>query len=103
MIHQPSGPAPPPTATALCPETGRRRLSYERAAHLCKRMTGHTLARLRAVVAHSSAYRTVTAERDADPAQAGAKSYPEVPEVRKSAFFRGPSRSPTVSPVTERE
>nr|WP_244940688.1 site-specific integrase [Actinoplanes teichomyceticus] len=43
------GPGRPPAAADLCPETGRRRLSYERAAYLCKRMTGHTLDRLRAV------------------------------------------------------
>jgi RNA polymerase sigma factor (sigma-70 family) len=42
-------PGRPPAAADLCPETGRRRLSYERAAYLCKRMTGHTLDRLRAV------------------------------------------------------
>jgi predicted RNA polymerase sigma factor len=43
------GPGRPPAAADLCPTTGRRRLSYERAAYLCKRATGHTLDRLRAV------------------------------------------------------
>jgi RNA polymerase sigma factor (sigma-70 family) len=42
-------PGRPPAAADLCPSTGRRRLSYERAAYLCKRMTGHTLDRLRAL------------------------------------------------------
>ncbi|MDR7327899.1 sigma-70 family RNA polymerase sigma factor [Catenuloplanes sp. NPDC020197] len=40
------GPARTPAAAAdLCPETGRRRLSYERAEYLCKRATGATLRR----------------------------------------------------------
>ncbi|GAA1645242.1 DUF6596 domain-containing protein [Actinoplanes couchii] len=39
------GPGRPPAPADLCPETGRRRLSYERAAYLCKRATGHTLRR----------------------------------------------------------
>ncbi|MEU4625042.1 RNA polymerase sigma factor [Actinoplanes sp. NPDC023801] len=43
------GPGRRPAPADLCPETGRRRLSYERAAYLCKRGTGHTLDRLRAV------------------------------------------------------
>ncbi|MEU8663363.1 DUF6596 domain-containing protein, partial [Actinoplanes philippinensis] len=43
------GPGRPPAPADLCPETGRRRLSYERAAYLCKRATGHTLDRLRSV------------------------------------------------------
>ncbi|WP_033344177.1 site-specific integrase [Catenuloplanes japonicus] len=41
------GPARTPADAAdLCPDTGRRRLSYERAAYLCKRATGSTLSRL---------------------------------------------------------
>jgi integrase len=40
------GPARRPGDADLCPETGRRRLSYERAEYLCKRATGHTLRRL---------------------------------------------------------
>ncbi|MDP9794352.1 RNA polymerase sigma factor (sigma-70 family) [Catenuloplanes nepalensis] len=40
------GPARTPADAAdLCPETGRRRLSYERAEYLCKRATGATLRR----------------------------------------------------------
>ncbi|MEU4688158.1 DUF6596 domain-containing protein [Actinoplanes sp. NPDC023714] len=42
-----TGPGRPPAARDLCPITGRRRLSYERAAYLCKRLTGQTLSRLR--------------------------------------------------------
>ncbi|WP_030453114.1 sigma-70 family RNA polymerase sigma factor [Herbidospora cretacea] len=46
-----SGRRPAPArATAeadLCPHTGRRRLSYERAEHLFKTATGHTLSALR--------------------------------------------------------
>ncbi|WSC89607.1 sigma-70 family RNA polymerase sigma factor [Streptosporangium sp. NBC_01756] len=42
------GPGRPPAAGDLCPETGRRRLSYERAEYLFKQATGHTLSRLRA-------------------------------------------------------
>ncbi|MBG0560398.1 RNA polymerase sigma factor [Actinoplanes aureus] len=41
------GRGPPPAPADLCPETGRRRLSYERAEYLCKRMTGRSLGRLR--------------------------------------------------------
>ncbi|WP_430784396.1 DUF6596 domain-containing protein [Actinoplanes sp. G11-F43] len=41
------GPGRQPAPADLCPRTGRRRLSYERAAYLCKRGTGHTLDRLR--------------------------------------------------------
>ncbi|MGW4893306.1 DUF6596 domain-containing protein [Kitasatospora sp. NPDC004240] len=49
------GPARTPAAADLCPETGRRRLSYERAEYLFKRATrtldpageGYTLRRLR--------------------------------------------------------
>ncbi|GIE85579.1 DUF6596 domain-containing protein [Actinoplanes regularis] len=41
------GPGRPPAPADLCPDTGRRRLSYERAAYLCKRTTGYTLDRLR--------------------------------------------------------
>ncbi|MEU8240374.1 DUF6596 domain-containing protein [Actinoplanes missouriensis] len=41
------GPGRPPAAHDICPVTGRRRLSYERAEHLCKQATGHTLGRLR--------------------------------------------------------
>ena len=40
------GPARTPAdARDLCPDTGRRRLSYERAEYLCKRATGVTLRR----------------------------------------------------------
>ncbi|MEU9837373.1 DUF6596 domain-containing protein [Streptosporangium sp. NPDC048047] len=42
------GPGRPPAPGDLCPETGRRRLSYERAEYLFKQATGHTLGRLRA-------------------------------------------------------
>ncbi|WP_440103729.1 sigma-70 family RNA polymerase sigma factor [Streptosporangium sp. H16] len=41
------GPGRPPKPADLCPETGRRRLSYERAEYLFKRATGHTLDQLR--------------------------------------------------------
>ncbi|MEU4408566.1 sigma-70 family RNA polymerase sigma factor [Streptosporangium sp. NPDC023963] len=41
------GPGRPPAPADLCPETGRRRLSYERAEYLFKRATGHTLDQLR--------------------------------------------------------
>ena len=41
------GPGRRPAEVDLCPETGRRRLSYERAEYLCKRATGLTLGRLR--------------------------------------------------------
>ncbi|MFI5845275.1 site-specific integrase [Catenuloplanes sp. NPDC051500] len=42
------GPSRTPADPAdLCPDTGRRRLSYERAEYLCKRATGVTLSRLR--------------------------------------------------------
>ncbi|MEV6298986.1 DUF6596 domain-containing protein [Actinoplanes sp. NPDC051861] len=41
------GPGRPPAAVDLCPETGRRRLSYERAEYLCKQATGHTLRHFR--------------------------------------------------------
>ncbi|WP_348650589.1 DUF6596 domain-containing protein [Catellatospora sp. KI3] len=41
------GPARTPAAAELCPETGRGRLSYERAEYLFKQATGHTLRRLR--------------------------------------------------------
>jgi integrase len=42
------GPSRIPADPAdLCPDTGRRRLSYERAEYLCKRATGVTLSRLR--------------------------------------------------------
>ncbi|MEU5883702.1 DUF6596 domain-containing protein [Spirillospora sp. NPDC047279] len=41
------GPARTPGAADLCPETGRRRLSYERAEYLFKQATGHTLRRLK--------------------------------------------------------
>ncbi|WIM95179.1 RNA polymerase sigma factor [Actinoplanes oblitus] len=39
-------PARRPQPADLCPETGRRRLSYERAAHLFKQATGRTLRTL---------------------------------------------------------
>ncbi|WP_062433189.1 DUF6596 domain-containing protein [Herbidospora daliensis] len=46
-----SGRRPAPARTTakadLCPHTGRRRLSYERAEYLFKRATGHTLRTLR--------------------------------------------------------
>ncbi|MBA3905223.1 MAG: RNA polymerase subunit sigma [Pseudonocardiales bacterium] len=41
------GPGRPPAPADLCPETGRRRLSYERAEYLFKQATGHTLHQLR--------------------------------------------------------
>ncbi|MFF5112285.1 sigma-70 family RNA polymerase sigma factor [Streptosporangium sp. NPDC000509] len=41
------GPGRPPAPADLCPETGRRRLSYERAEYLFKRATGYTLNQLR--------------------------------------------------------
>jgi RNA polymerase sigma factor (sigma-70 family) len=42
------GPARTPASTDLCPRTGRRRLSYERAEYLFKRASGgHTLRLLR--------------------------------------------------------
>ncbi|SDN28006.1 sigma-70 family RNA polymerase sigma factor [Allokutzneria albata] len=41
------GPARTPAEADLCPETGRRRLSYERAEYLFKQATGFTLRRLR--------------------------------------------------------
>ncbi|WP_440085844.1 sigma-70 family RNA polymerase sigma factor [Streptosporangium sp. LJ11] len=41
------GPGRLPAPADLCPETGRRRLSYERAEYLFKRATGHTLDQLR--------------------------------------------------------
>jgi integrase len=41
------GPARTPGDADLCPDTGRRRLSYERAEYLCKRATGHTLGSMR--------------------------------------------------------
>lgn len=41
------GPGRRPRPGDLCPETGRGRLSYERAAHLFKRATGRTLRTLR--------------------------------------------------------
>ncbi|WSC99851.1 RNA polymerase sigma factor [Streptosporangium sp. NBC_01755] len=41
------GPGRRPAPGDLCPETGRRRLSYERAEYLFKRATGHTLNQLR--------------------------------------------------------
>ncbi|MFC7527369.1 DUF6596 domain-containing protein [Actinoplanes sp. GCM10030250] len=40
-------PSRRPPAADLCPDTGRRRLSYERAEYLCKQATGHTLGRFR--------------------------------------------------------
>ncbi|MEV7629286.1 RNA polymerase sigma factor [Actinoplanes sp. NPDC089786] len=40
-------PSRPLAEADRCPETGRRRLSYERAEYLCKRITGHTLRRLK--------------------------------------------------------
>jgi RNA polymerase sigma factor (sigma-70 family) len=40
-------PSRPLADADRCPETGRRRLSYERAEYLCKRATGHTLRELR--------------------------------------------------------
>jgi hypothetical protein len=48
------GPARMPDAADLCPETGRGRLSYQRAEYLFKQATkplarnGYTLGRLRA-------------------------------------------------------
>ncbi|AWS48972.1 sigma-70 family RNA polymerase sigma factor [Streptosporangium sp. 'caverna'] len=41
------GPGRPPAPGDLCPETGRRRLSYERAEYLFKQATGYTLDQLR--------------------------------------------------------
>jgi RNA polymerase sigma factor (sigma-70 family) len=41
------GPGRRPAATDLCPDTGRRRLSYERAEYLFKKATGHHLGQLR--------------------------------------------------------
>ena len=41
------GPARIPGDADLCPDTGRRRLSYERAEYLFKRATGHTLRHLK--------------------------------------------------------
>ncbi|MEU4423023.1 DUF6596 domain-containing protein [Actinoplanes sp. NPDC024001] len=41
------GPGRPVAEVDLCPESGRRRLSYERAEYLCKRATGRSLDRLR--------------------------------------------------------
>jgi hypothetical protein len=41
------GPGRRPADADLCPETGRRRLSYERAEYLFKKATGHRLSRLR--------------------------------------------------------
>ncbi|MEV4091507.1 DUF6596 domain-containing protein [Streptosporangium saharense] len=41
------GPSRRPAPGDLCPETGRGRLSYERAEYLFKRATGHTLRQLR--------------------------------------------------------
>jgi RNA polymerase sigma factor (sigma-70 family) len=41
------GPARTPRDADLCPETGRRRLSYERAEYLFKQATGHTLRQLK--------------------------------------------------------
>jgi hypothetical protein len=41
------GPSRAAAGADLCPETGRRRLSYERAEYLCKLATGHTLSQLR--------------------------------------------------------
>jgi hypothetical protein len=41
-------PAPARRATGLCLETGRGRLSYERAEYLFKQATGHTLSQLKA-------------------------------------------------------
>jgi predicted RNA polymerase sigma factor len=40
-------PARTPPAADLCPDTGRRRLSYERAEYLFKKATGHSLGLLR--------------------------------------------------------
>jgi hypothetical protein len=40
-------PARRPPAADLCPDTGRRRLSYERAEYLFKKATGHSLGQLR--------------------------------------------------------
>jgi RNA polymerase sigma factor (sigma-70 family) len=42
------GPARAAAGGDLCPDTGRRRLSYERAEYLCKQATGHSLGQLRA-------------------------------------------------------
>jgi hypothetical protein len=41
------GPARRPPAADLCPDSGRRRLSYERAEYLFKKATGHQLGQLR--------------------------------------------------------
>ena len=43
-----AGPARTPSAADRCPDTGRGRLSYERAEYLFKQATGATLRRLRA-------------------------------------------------------
>jgi integrase len=40
-------PARRPATADLCPDTGRRRLSYERAEYLFKKATGHRLSQLR--------------------------------------------------------
>jgi predicted RNA polymerase sigma factor len=42
------GPARRPAPADLCPETGRRRLSYERAEYLFKKWTGGSIGQLRA-------------------------------------------------------
>jgi integrase len=42
------GPARMPADGDLCPDTGRGRLSYERAEYLFKRATGATLGQLKA-------------------------------------------------------
>ena len=42
------GPGRMPAAADLCPETGRGRLSYERAEYLFKQATGATLRQLKA-------------------------------------------------------
>lgn len=41
------GPARMPAEADRCPDTGRGRLSYERAEYLCKRATGATLRQLK--------------------------------------------------------
>jgi hypothetical protein len=41
------GPARTPADGDRCPDTGRGRLSYERAEYLCKRATGGSLGQLR--------------------------------------------------------
>ncbi|MEV4423572.1 RNA polymerase subunit sigma, partial [Patulibacter sp. NPDC049589] len=45
------GPGRRPAEGDLCPETGRRRLSYERAEYLCKQATGGSLGRMRQALA----------------------------------------------------